>query len=376
MKTLCALAVAGVALSYIVGRSLSAAGLFWLPLPLLGFFRADVAAAFFVAEALLLASAVSIARCCRCCRSTGSLSLATLLILICAALFQIAELPHWHFRIDVFQQIRELKSQVPRGKVEEVLGALSSELCDQLAARVFEKRDLWTHITDALAIPNFVFGKSINFDQDLSPTTFSEKWTLHFGFRNWLGEETAYARDSSRRSRRKLVQQELEELPGFLPGVRSAIAKYLQIEEVHVKFGQDGSLRGNNIIGYPSFQIWLPNIIWRCIVNTHDDILLLNEVLDLLERHVGVRCDEQSATTFLFAVSEPPRAGLLHYSFNPELDDGEEQVTPYRKGSMYVFPSKLWHAINPWDFNDLLLQPRITIQSFAANCSGTWYVYH
>lgn len=375
--------VSTVVLAYIVGNSVSAAGLLWLPLPLLGYFRAELAIAFLLLEALLVAMFLACASCFGCCRSAQACSLATAAVFIAAVVFQLVELPGIHFSPHLEQAIES--NSFGTGSVHEVPDVFSDDETEQIVSAMWKQRDRWVHITKAIGIPNLIFGHSSNFDEDADPTdslswvdpiwSLGSEWTLHFGLKALHGKETQHARHESNFKSRQDTQKLIKDLPSFLPRLRSAIAAHLGIEEGNVVFGQEGALAGHSHIGYPAIQIWLPCFVWRVILNVHQDTYTFASIQSQLQRATGQRCEKKSATTFLVALADPPGAGLRWWS---QRSDGtkEEHLSPYRRGSMYTFPSRVIHTINPWNFFDWSLRPRVTVQAFAAKCGDTWYVYH
>jgi hypothetical protein len=368
-----ALAAAALLLSAAaLARAAVVGGALWLYVPLLGFFRCDVALCALLAELVVALAARELVR-----RAPRWLAVGSLLATV--GLVRIAGVPRLVVR-GPFTVDAAAGDDWDARVAESVDPLVPATLCDEIALAVWARRDLWTHITFALALPNFVFGQTLNFDGSRSGDS-APWWSLELGLRGWGGHETARALDSdeSTLARRTETTRALQALPQLRSLLRSGIASHLGVAEQSITFGREGWLQGLPVPGYPAIQIWLPCALWKSVLNVHTDLGVALRAERALRAAGFPHCDPSSAKTFIIPLTTPPGAGLLWYREGPDGEPVEHQQQ-YRKGYLYAFPAVLPHSIRPFTFDDWSLEKRITVQTFAMRCSNsssvTWAVFH
>jgi len=335
------LPIAGLVV-YASAYSIRAAGTLFVPVPALGYFRADASAA---ATGLLYCVATRF--------STAAALAAMLLSLITPCLI---DPPRFYTR-QVF-----VDAGLEHAVVTVHTGVISAAECEVFARGLWDQQYLWTKVSQAGALPYFSFGWTANFDGEAESLPL---WSWRYGFR-WLvvhESQSLGALAPSQGARRAAIQTQLAGFEELFERLRDAVASHLGVRRSLVIFGGEA---GAGSLGHPSVQVYLPNAVWHSLVNPHRD----DGHAQVPRLSIDAQCENASRTSFLLPLVVPKAAGLLHWNAS-----GEHE-TLYTRGSLYAFPARLTHSIRPWPFSEWNARPRMTVQLFAMRCSGRWILYH
>mmetsp|Transcript_38620 Transcript_38620/g.123915 ORF Transcript_38620/g.123915 Transcript_38620/m.123915 type:complete len:260 (+) Transcript_38620:92-871(+) len=248
-------ALIGALLSWVAVRATTAAGQLFLPVPLLGYFRAE-------AGLLLVALA---------CTAAALLPWRRLLPATCVGLAGPMALFAVGLDPPRFRHGGDKPVQVLNGSTAyfvSVAGALSPAECAALVRAVWDVRPSWTHASHAGALAYFHFPWSANFDKGDDPAE-APLWSFSYGLRFLMGHESHHATHPQGAERRAAVAREAKRLfPLFAP-LRRALAAHFNTTADRVIFGGDDG--GWERLGAPSVQVYLPNMLWHTVHNRRTD---------------------------------------------------------------------------------------------------------
>ncbi|EOD07128.1 hypothetical protein EMIHUDRAFT_461858, partial [Emiliania huxleyi CCMP1516] len=194
-------ALIGALLSWVAARATTAAGQLFLPVPLLGYFRAD-------AGLLLVALA---------CTAAALLPWWRLLPATCVGLAGPMALFAVGLDPPRFRHGGDKPVQVLNGSTAyfvSVAGALSPAECAALVRAVWDVRPSWTHASHAgalRALAYFHFPWSANFDKGDDPAEarcHAPLWSFSYGLRFLMGHESHHATHPQGAERRAALLRE------------------------------------------------------------------------------------------------------------------------------------------------------------------------
>ena len=336
----------------------SAAHSLWMPVPLFGYCRIDLAITIVTALELPIAYLTAKLSHLRRHQYLGVMFL----------LFGLPALPD--FIRPVINQQRHLLPYSSYGKVatHEKIGFTRNEALE-LTSIIWKYSDMWTHISDAQGLAYFNFGSSINFDRYGYSTAQSPGYSFKFG-----RELTAGRRKHESDFRLKYsedwkhVQLTIQEQ--IAPTLRPILAKSLDVDTDDVVFGNEIE---NSILGQPGIGILLPNLLWHWIVNPHFDSTYANRIP---RKITCAKADE--VTTFIIPIATPTGAGLRYWTKDRDGSVVRNEVF-YKVGNVYTFPAtRTLHTIRPFPYREWRRgSARINVQAFGVQCDdGKWYIYH
>lgn len=354
-------ALIGALLSWVAARATTAAGQLFLPVPLLGYFRAD-------AGLLLVALA---------CTAAALLPWWRLLPATCVGLAGPMALFAVGLDPPRFRHGGDKPVQVLNGSTAyfvSVAGALSPAECAALVRAVWDVRPSWTHASHAGALAYFHFPWSANFDKGDDPAE-APLWSFSYGLRFLMGHESHHATHPQGAERRAAVAREAKRLfPLFAP-LRRALAAHFNTTADRVIFGGDDG--GWERLGAPSVQVYLPNMLWHTVHNRHTDAVYVRHLRRYLggQRFDELRCSAATATSFLLPLVAPAGAGLLYYDApRGQISENEHR---YTVGTLHAFAVWTPHSIRPWPYREWAAgEARVTVQTFGIRCGEWWVMYH
>jgi hypothetical protein len=352
-----------VALAAWIGvRTVAASGQTWVPVPLIGYVREDVAVGLLAAGAVVWWILSKL----------PTLLQVTLVALVLGAPL-VAEPPRVYLREPPdAETLRRSKSFGSTSPVQ-VLPGLSKDDSARIAAAAWEERRVWTKFSMSMFIGYFGFGGSLNFDAADDPSELPA-WSLGSGFSSRLAYESAWAwriegdEPIMSKERAELLDA-IARLPWYTEKLRSVISAALGVPPSNVVFGGEGPLADQSLT-HPCVQIMLPSIFWHLVCNPHVDTLYFVPEID------GEPCDKKSLRTFLLPLTNAAGAGLISWTYDKKTRQVVEHTAHYEVGNLYSFNAAVAHAIKPFPYFELWTTPRMTIQAFGTKCGDTWYIYH
>ena len=349
---------------WIASRTCAVGGLLWLPVPLVGFLRADLAILALAAEAAIATLLCALHP-----------NLPVVMLLAGAATLRFA-LPHPAVRYNPNGRGAVHGGLVHDGKYETLKawpGALSEGACDKLLAGVLAHHAEWTKCARQ-PVPYYSLGLSSNFaSADESTPAW---WSLSVGFAAAEGHEGQFVLGSRGRFHRERTRALLNAAAWLNEPLRAALATALDVPLGRITFGGEGAIAH---LPHPAVQVYLPNIAWSVAINPHTDALIFSRMLTRVGQTV---CDDSTRAAFLLPLSTPPPgSGLLYWNM---LDaNGTASSVPleheqdYTRGTLYSWPLTLMHALRAWPYIEWDTSAlRVTIQAFGVRCGDDWYFYH
>lgn len=191
-------------------------------------------------------------------------------------------------------------------------------------------------------------------------------WSLEYAFRAVVEQGSTRFGLPETASPTPDAEDWREDLPE--EDIRRAIARSYGIESEKVLFG--GS-PGAEAVSGPAVRARLPNVLWRAVIDPHDDRAGLDLPADL----AGVPCELASLTTFVVPLRTKRGSGLFWWTQNKRGHPVEHEVR-YRVGDLYTWPSALSHAARPSGYSDLDLSPSIEWEAFGLRCGDRWLLFH
>lgn len=352
--------------AWIAVGSVSAGHTIYVPVPMIGYFRIDLAIAIIVVEMPLL---------------------CWLMLLRKRKLFQFAVMTFLLFGLPMLPDfVRPLVYLVPLqsgqygSKVEthKSVGFSREEANTLLHDVVWQHRDKWTHISESLALGYFKFGVSLAFD---AKTRFRDKlngYTFKYGRRlttERMKRESDYKLYFPQDGRH--VQRILYN--GMARKLRLVYARTLNVTPEDVVFGNEIRKAGisQRELGQPSIGITLPNLLFHWIVNPHVDYVFENRITT-----ATIPCQKSGEViAVMIPLAAPPGSGLAYWT-NDNGGSFTRHDIYYEVGNTYVFNatgrSPILHDIRPWPYREWGRgSARIVVQSNGVQCDdGKWYFYH
>eukprot|EP00746_Dinoflagellata_sp_MGD_P141216 gnl/MRDRNA2_/MRDRNA2_74362_c0_seq1.p1 gnl/MRDRNA2_/MRDRNA2_74362_c0~~gnl/MRDRNA2_/MRDRNA2_74362_c0_seq1.p1 ORF type:complete len:364 (-),score=41.58 gnl/MRDRNA2_/MRDRNA2_74362_c0_seq1:33-1124(-) len=357
--------IGALATLWVAVRSISACGLLFIPVPLLGYLRADVAVPILMLSSLI--AWVIFGSRFKIIRLLGSC------LLFFGVFYSKFTEPQQFFLQGTIESKGLQKIDIT---VTEDPGALDAGTCDAMIQAAWDHRSLWVKYGESAALAYLGFGRSINFDRN----QFKKRlpwWTFYYGFRDMLGHNGDFILNDEfeQKELRSKIKLAFSSLPWFSNALRKSLARALEVDESHIILGGEPTAED---LSHPNVQIYLPSLAWHSIVNIHNDMYVAWPFKKGRkgEARKGKQCDRSTFRSFLWPLNTPPGAGLLWWTVN-ETGIATEHESLYEKGNLYTFHAALPHSIRPWPYREWAAhEPRMTVQAFGILCGDDWYVYH
>jgi len=352
-----------LAILWMYWHRLEASAEVWIPLPLFGYLRQDVAVAGFVC--IQLPMMVGLVHGCL----GNKLSKWHWMLVICfwSILILTPYLPD-RLRPLVYTRPPSLFLKYldvnPNATVTEHVTGLSNEISARMVAHTLAHAPDWTHVTKALCLGYFQYGPSHNFDRKYRYTKSGSSglWDLFvYGFQ--MNNPARQARESNHRLRHPHVAAPL--LPVLYKHVLEPLRDVYKntLNATTIVYGNELT----DGLGVPAVTIMLPNFVWQWLANVHTDAGYAT-VFQEKASHSDCVAVDQPVRTLLIPLTVPPGAGLRYWT-SPVW-----QQVDYQLGHVYTFDATLIHAIRPLRNHAIT---RMTIQAFGTECTdGRWIVYH
>lgn len=359
---------------WVASRTCAAGGLLHMHVPLLGYFRADLAVVLLAIQGLVVIGLRQLHR------------RLPLFLFISLALFSRTALPHPAVRFTRDSLAWDAASEI--GSEDSVSGgafrtqgvsstpeALSARECEQIHAYVLKHHADWTHANLPAPIPYFSFG--LNSNHVAAQSSVPAWWSVKFGFLAAEGNEGAFALSDRPAyiSHRKHVHSVMRDAVWLKESIRSVFARHLAVSTSQIVFGGEGII---SHLYNPAVQIYLPNLAFALIFNPHVDKRVFSSKLREAD---GVQCNDASRTALLLPLHTPPGAGLLYWNYlHPDGIPSKlpiEHAVMYEVGTLYEWPFSLPHALHAWphlEWDSSAI--RSTVQAFGVRCGDVWYFYH
>ena len=321
----------GACAIWVASRTCAAGGLLHMHVPLLGYFRADLAVVLLAIQGLVVIGFRQLHR------------RLPLFLFISLALFSRTALPHPAVRYftrdslawDAASEIASADS-VSGGAfrmqgVSSTPEALSARECEQIHAHVLKHHADWTHANVPAPIPYFSFG--LNSNHVAARSSVPTWWSVDFGFSAAEGNEGAFALSDrpAYMAHRKHVHSVMRDAAWLKEPIRSAFALHLSVSTSQIVFGGEGIISHLN---NPAVHIYLPNLAFALIFNPHIDNKVFNSKLREAD---SVPCDDASRTALLLPLHTPPGAGLLYWNYLHS--DGIPSKLPIEHVLLLLFPA-------------------------------------
>ena len=359
--------IAGIAVWISCGTEKASGGEYWIPVPLFGYTRFEIALALLFIQAMMtIAIYVMIPKRFR------AQYLMVAFILMPNLLPLLGTEQYIHFTRPLTTGLFRQYGSAPDPSSQTVLsvhGVLDHYETRRLIQFTLKHKELWTKVSQSHALGYFMLGWRNDYFS--STKTIGKTYTLSHGLRlsglrdpcretdfsgHCMKENLAISTDIMERGLTKLFQR--------------AYSKVLNTTAENV-------MLPGGTVGFPLLQIFLPNLLWQFISNPHIDH---GTFQDQEDNRYGAdllpiaRCNTRAPMKSIIIPLTAPGggAGLNYWT---SLDHRHE--VDYEIGSAYIFPTTLVHAIRPFPYreNTRMDNVRITIQAFAAECNdGSWLV--
>jgi len=361
------LATLSAAAVWTAARTCTAGALLWLPVPLLGYMRADLAVVALAGQAVLAALLCLLVR-------VRGLAV----VFAIAVLLVRGGLPHeslYYFKQSRITSNAVRLAAAANASISSTAGIFSAELCEQLYAEVLQRHAEWTRADLEVPVPYFSLGVSSNHARDdEAPPAW---WSLRTGFAALEGNEGSVVLGARGRAHRERVSSLLRNADWLNEPLRAAMSAHLGVERERVVFGGEGLIRH---LWHPAVQIYLPSLAWAFVVNPHIDEHVFSQLLRGSPGG-GAECEESTRFAFLIPLHTPSGSGLLFWNLLNQdgvaTEELVEHVQPYVRGTLYSWPLTLPHALHPWTLAEWDASAlRVTLQLFGVLCGEMWYFYH
>ena len=300
----------GACTFWAVSRTCAAGGLLHMHVPLLGYFRIDLAVVLLAVQGLVVVGLRQLHR------------RLPLLLVVSLALLSRAALPHPAVRYsarnlparDAAFQVAAKADSFFHGAfrtqgVSSTPAALSARECERVYSHVLDHHVDWTHANVPAPIPYFSFG--LNSNHVAARSSAPAWWSVDFGFSATEGNEGAFALSNrpAYMAHRKRTRSVMRDASWLNEPIRSAFARHLGVSTSQIVFGGEGVI---SHLYNPAVQIYLPNLAFALMFNPHMDDAVFSSKLQKAD---GVQCDNASRTALLLPLHTPPGAGLLYWNY-------------------------------------------------------------
>ena len=356
--------IALMAVWVVCGIEQAAGGEYWIPVPLFGYTRFEIALALIVVQVTVaLASYVIIPK------QFRAQYLILAFILIPNLLPLLGTEQYSHFTRPLTSQLFRRYSSAPDSSSQTVLsahGVLDPDEIRRLIQFTLKHKDLWTKVSQSHALGYFMLGWRNDYFS--STKTNGKTYSLLHGLRlSGLRDPCRETDFSGNCMKQNLaISTDIME-QGLMKVFQRAYSKVLNTTAENVVFP-------GGTVGFPLIQIFLPNFLWQFISNPHVDHGAFPDQED--NRHdadIRARCNTTAMRSIIIPLTAPGGGAGLNYWTS---SDSRHEVD-FKIGSAYIFPTTLVHAIQPFPYREYsrMDNVRITIQAFAANCDdGSWLV--
>ena len=313
----------GACAIWVVSRTCAAGGLLHVHVPLLGYFRIDLAMVLLAGQGLVVVGLRQLHR------------RLPLLLVVSLALISRAALPHPAVRYSTRNSpARDASLEIAADSeyndwyygafeafrtqgVSSTPAALSARECERIFSHVLDHHADWTHANVLAPLPYFSFG--LNSNHVAARSSAPAWWSADFGFSAAEGNEGAFALSDrpAYMVYRERARSVMRDAAWLNEPIRSAFARHLGVSTSQIVFGGEGVI---SHLYNPAVQIYLPNLAFALIFNPHKDEQIYLQEAD------GVPCDDASRTALLLPLHAPPGAGL-HY-WNHLHPDGSPSELP------------------------------------------------
>lgn len=360
--------IAGIAVWISCGTVKASGGEYWIPVPLLGYTRFEIALALLFIQAMMTVAIYIVIP-----RRFRARYLMVAFILMPNLLPLLGTEQYIYFLRPFTSHMFRHYSSVPDPSsqtVQSVHGVLDHDETRRLIQFTLKHKELWTKVSKSHALGSFLLGWRNDFF--FSYKTNGKTYSLSHGLRlsglrdpcretdfsgNCMKENLAISTDIMERGLKKMVQR--------------AYSKVLNTTAENV-------ILPGGTVGFPTIQILLPNFLYQFMSNPHIDYIDVQDQddsnrygADLLPI-AGCNTRAPMKSIVIPLTASGGGAGLNYWT---SLDHRHE--VDYEIGSAYIFPTTLVHSIRSFPYREYTRMDnvRITIQAFAAECNdGSWLV--